>query len=240
MSRKPGKPAALPRFEGFADTTASFFGQLALNNERSWFEEHRERFQGGWLRPMEALLGEVRERLLRTYPGGALGQPKVFRIHRDVRFSKDKSPYKTNIGGILPLAREAAERSQIEVPAALYFHVSHSELFAAAGSYGMDPPTLARHRKALLDERSGRELDRIVKALQRRSMTLAARESLKRTPPGVDPAHPRAELLKMKGLIAVTTKLDRRLLTKRALVDRLVDCARACAPLNRWLLKNCF
>jgi uncharacterized protein (TIGR02453 family) len=231
-------PVAPPRFEGFADPAATFFEELTLHNDRGWFEEHKEAFQAGWLRPMEALLVEVRERLATTYPGAGLAKPKVFRLHRDLRFSKDKSPYKTHIGGLLPLAT-AGGRSQVEVPAALYFHVSHDELFAAAGLYGMDPAALARHRKALLDGRRGRELDGVLSALRRKGMTLEARESLKRPPPGVDPQHPRAELLRMKGLIAVTPELDRKLLVGRKLVDRLAEVGKACAPLNRWLLRNC-
>jgi len=233
------KTTEVPRFEGFADTSAAFFHQLTLHNDREWFEAHREAYQEGWLRPMEALLHEVRERLLRAYPGGGLGRPKIFRINRDLRFSKDKSPYKTHVGGFLPVAGPSDGRSQIEQPAALYFHVSHSELFAAAGLYGMDPATLARHRQALIDSRRGKELDRILAGLRRRSMRLDAREALKRPPAGFDSEHPRLELLKMKGLIAVTNELDRRLLTKPELVDFLVDCGRACAPLNRWLASNC-
>jgi uncharacterized protein (TIGR02453 family) len=225
-------------FEGFADAAATFFAELALHNDRGWFEENRERFHEGWLRPMEALLGEVRERLASTYPGGALGPPKIFRLHRDVRFSKDKSPYKTNLGGLLPIGGAGGARSAVERPAALYFHVSHDELFAAAGMYGMDPETLVRHRKALLDPRRGAELDRILDGLRRKKVTLEARESLKRTPPGVEADHPRADLLRMKGLIAVSPELDRKLLVKRALVEELVEFAEACAPVNRWLLKN--
>jgi uncharacterized protein (TIGR02453 family) len=235
--QKRSPSATPPRFDGFADPSARFFEELLLHNDRGWFEEHRAAYQDGWLRPMEALLAEVRERLSRTYPGGALAKPKVFRLHRDVRFSKDKSPYKTHIGGLLALAAPDGERSQVEVPAALYFHVSHHELFAAAGLYGMDPATLACHRKALLDPRRGRELDRILASLRRRGLALEARESLKRPPPGVDPGHPRADLLRMKGLIAVTPELDRRLLRSRKLVDELVGVARACAPLNRWLMR---
>jgi len=236
VSRRGSQPA---RFDGFADARATFFEELALHNDRDWFEAHREAFQGGWLRPMEALMAEVRQRLSRTYPGEALGRPKVFRLHRDLRFSKDKSPYKTHIGGLLPLAGPAGGRSQVEVPAALYFHVSHTELFAAAGLYGMDPGTLARHRKALLDPRRGRELDRILAPLRKKGLTLEARESLKRPPPGVAADHPRIDLLRMKGLIAVSPELDRRLLAGRKLVGRLAGFAAACGPLNRWLLRSC-
>jgi len=234
-----GSTAAAPRFRGFADNRATFFEELALHNDKGWFEEHRAAFEEGWLGPMEALLGEVHARLARTYPGGALAKPRVFRLHRDLRFGKDKTPYKTHIGGLLPLAGAAGGRSAVEVPAALYFHVSPTELFAAAGLYGMDPETLERHRRALLDSRRGKELDRILAALRRRGMGIEARESLKRPPPGIDPAHPRIDLLRMKGLIAVSAELDRKLLTRPALAEKLAAEAKACAPLNRWLSRVC-
>ncbi len=231
--------AAAATFRGFADSSGRFFEELTLHNDRGWFEEHREEYQQGWFLPMQALFAEVRGRLSRVYPGGAIAPPKVFRIHRDVRFSKDKTPYKTHIGGLLTLSAAAGGRSQVEVPAALYFHVSHTELFAAAGLYGMDPATLATHRKALLDPRRGKELERILAPLRRKGFAIEARESLKRPPPGVDPEHPRVELLRMKGLIAVSPELPRKLLGSERLVDRLVEVASACAPLNRWLLRIC-
>jgi len=225
------------RFQGFADTSGRFFGELALHNDRAWFQQHRERYEQGWRAPMLALLGEVRDRLGRTYPGGALGEPKVFRIHRDVRFSKDKSPYKTNIGGMLVVAG-AGGRSGVEVPAAVYFHVAFEEVFMGAGLYGMDRESLQRHRVALLDERRGGDLGRIASGLERKGFTLAARESTKRVPAGIDPAHPRAELLRLKGLVAMSPPIDRRLLARRALVDSLTEHARTTAPLVRWLLRN--
>lgn len=231
--------AAAPRFQGFADTRATFFDALALHNDKGWFEEHKAEYQQGWLEPMQALLAEVRERLARTYPGDQIARPKVFRLQRDLRFSKDKTPYKTHIGGLLLLSAPAGARSPVEAPAALYFHVSPTEVFAAAGLYGMDPGTLALHRKALIDPKRGRELDRILAPLRRRGMGIEARESLKKVPPGLDPEHPRAELLRMKGLIAVTPELPRKLLAKPALAETLAEEAKAMAPLVRWLAKLC-
>jgi uncharacterized protein (TIGR02453 family) len=226
------------RFEGFADARARFFGELLLHNDRDWFLAHRAEYEEGWLGPMKALLAEVAPRLARSYPGHRIGAPRVFRIHRDVRFSRDKSPYKTHIGGMLPIEGAQGGRSQVEVPLALYFHVAHRDLFAGSGLYGMDPQALARHRKALLDARRGLQLQRLVAALRRRGFTMEARESTKRVPAGVDPAHPRAELLRMKGLFATAPAVDRRLLVRRDLVATLVEQARAAAPLVRWLLRH--
>ena len=80
------------RFEGFPDSEARFFKQLAKNNRRDWFVAHRKDFDEGWAAPMNALLSELREKIDRHYPHCDLGEPKQFRIFRDVRFSKDKSP----------------------------------------------------------------------------------------------------------------------------------------------------
>src|SRR5215510_5164892 len=94
--------AVLPtRFEGFADRDARFFRALARNQRREWFQAHRDEYEDGWSHPMKALLAEVRDRIDGLFPQHPLAEPKVFRIHRDVRFSKDKSPYKTHIGGFV-------------------------------------------------------------------------------------------------------------------------------------------
>ena len=226
-----------PRFEGFADTRARFFGELILHNDRDWFQAHRTEYERGWLAPMKALLAAVAPRLARAYPAHRIGDPKVFRIHRDVRFSRDKSPYKTHIGGLLPIGLPRAGGSPVEVPAALYFHVSADELFCGAGLYGMDAETLARYRRAVLDSRRGAELGRIAGALERRGYEIAAREQSKRVPRGADPAHPRADLLRMKGLFASGPALDRRLLVREELVGAVAAVARGAAPLVRWLLR---
>src|SRR5437899_11400410 len=122
----PKAACATPgRFEGFADRDGRFFRALARNQRRDWFEAHRREYEHGWQAPMKALLAEVRERIDPLFPRHPLGEPKVFRIHRDVRFSKDKSPYKTHIGGYVAI--DGAGRGP-SAPAALYVHLG-----AAAG-----------------------------------------------------------------------------------------------------------
>src|SRR5439155_45688 len=78
-----GARTTAARFEGFADREGRFFRALARNRRREWFAEHRREYEEGWLTPMKALLGEVRERIDRLFPHHPLGAPKVFRIHRD-------------------------------------------------------------------------------------------------------------------------------------------------------------
>ena len=153
MARAAGADSA--RFEGFADRDGRFFRALARNQRREWFEAHRREYEDGWLAPMKALLAEVRERIDPLFPRQPLGKPKVFRIYRDVRFSKDKSPYKTHIGGYVAIDGAGEGPS---TPAALYVHVGAKEVFVAAGQYMMDPRQLAHFRAAVLDDRQGCEL----------------------------------------------------------------------------------
>jgi uncharacterized protein (TIGR02453 family) len=220
-----------PRFDGFADRNGKFFGVLARNQRREWFAMHKEEYEEGWLTPMKALLAEVRTRLEPLYDHDPLAEPKVFRIHRDVRFSKDKSPYKTHIGGYLALGGTGNGPS---AAAALYVHVGAEEVFVAAGQYMMDTGQLARFRAAVLDKR-GAELDAMLRKLTRAGYTLGSHETLQRVPRGFDLEHPRAELLKRKGLIVAFPPLPRERLVSRALVSWLVAHAKRTVPLVEWL-----
>jgi uncharacterized protein (TIGR02453 family) len=232
-------PRATPpqetRFEGFADARLSFFRAVAKHQDREWFAAHKGEYEEGWHKPMLALLAEAREKLDRAYRHCELAEPKVMRIHRDVRFSKDKSPYKTWIGGGVSIARTA---KLPEAPAALYMHVGLEEgratCFGAAGIYGMMPDVLARYRAALLDEKRGREVAGIVAKLEKKGFRVGAMETTKKVPRGVDPDHPRAELLKRKGLV-VSFDAPPSSIEKRALLAWVVERALAAVPLVEWL-----
>jgi uncharacterized protein (TIGR02453 family) len=220
------------RFEGFADRDARFFKALAKNQTREWFAAHRDEYEEGWLAPMQALLAELRGKLAPRYAREELAAPKVFRIHRDVRFSKDKSPYKTHIGGYLAVAGTAAGPAGV---AACYFHVAANELFAGAGQYMMDGEQLRRFRAAVVDPKRGTELAAILKPLGRAGFTVESYEQLQRVPRGFDPEHPGADLLRRKGLIVMYPPADRALLTSRKLVDWLATQSKKAVPLVEWL-----
>lgn len=228
------RPDALPPFRGFADTQGRFFEALLLHNDRDWFQSHRTEYEEGWARPMASLLAEVRAALAGAYGRRALGEPHVFRIHRDVRFSKDKSPYKTHVGGWIPLQTGRAATPG-EAPAAIYLQVGVQERFAGAGCWTLDPESLARLRAALLDPRRGAALARLLAPLEAAGFAPMAAETLARAPRGVDPEHPRAALLRLKGLAVSAPTVPARLLTRPELTGWLTAQARAAAPLVRWL-----
>ena len=219
------------RFEGFADREGRFFRALARNQRREWFEAHRDEYEIGWQTPLKALLSQIRERIEGLFPREPLTRTG-FRIYRDVRFSRDKSPYKTHIGGYV--ATEG-ERSGPSATAVLYVHIGAGEVFVASGQYMMDGPQLARFRAALLDDRSGTPLDAILAKLKRAGFAVGSHDVLQRVPRGVDPDHSRADLLKRKGLIVTFPDPPRALLVQPGLVDWLVRQTKRAAPLVEWL-----
>jgi len=221
------------RFEGFADDRATFFRALAKHNDREWFLALKSEFEAGWNAPMKLLLAEVRGRIDAAYAHSDLDEPKVFRIFRDVRFSKDKSPYKTHIGGYIPLKRGG--KKSTDLPMALYFHVGATERFAAAGQYMMEPESLGRFRRAVADETRGKELTKILATLEKKGFPADSHERFKRVPKGFDPGHPHAEMLKRKGLVVRFPALLPERLATPGLVKPLADACKTAAPLVEWL-----
>jgi uncharacterized protein (TIGR02453 family) len=229
----PKTAASTPaRFTGFADRDARFFKALAKHQDREWFAAHRDEYEEGWLAPMKALLAAVREKLASRYAHEELAAPKVFRIHRDVRFSKDKSPYKTHVGGYLGVEGSGAGPSGA---AALYVHVGADEVFVGAGQYMMDGEQLKRFRAAVDDAKRGPELTKILATLGRAAFSVESYEQTQRVPRGFDPEHPRADLLRRKGLFVGFPALDRALLTSPKLVDWIATHAKKPVTLVEWL-----
>jgi uncharacterized protein (TIGR02453 family) len=225
--------ARVLRFEGFADKGGTFFKRLAKNNERTWFLAHKAEYEEGWAAPMKVLLAEVKEAIDAAYTHSDLGEPKLFRIFRDVRFSKDKTPYKTQVAGIIPLARSG--KKVTDLPMALYFHVGARENVCAAGHYQMEPESLARFRVAVSEDGRGKELTKILAGLAKKGFTADTHERFKRVPRGFAPDHPRAELLKRRGLVVQFPPLPSGILADAKLSKWLATGCKAAAPLVEWL-----
>ncbi len=228
------KKAPPDAFEGFADRNAAFFFALAKNQDRDWFAAHKEEFELGWNKPMAALLAEVAAGIDSAFPDCDIAPPKLFRIYRDVRFGKDKSPYKTHTGGLL-MARSRRAESVTEVPIALYMQVG-TETFAAAGQYMMTPDSLAKFRAAVVDAKRGPELVKILTKLRAQGFEPGAYAMMANVPRGFEAQHPRADLLKYKGLIVRFPAVPTELLTSPDLVKWLSKQVQSAAPLVRWLV----
>jgi len=220
-------------FSGFADGSAKFFRALSRNMTREWFQAHKQEFELGYQQPMQALLEEVRMGADKAYTYCDLEEPKLFRIYRDVRFSKDKAPYKLHCAGVIATKLRG---KVTEVPMALYFHVGQPNSFGAAGHYMMSPSMLQGFRNAVADDKRGKELDKLLASLKKKGFTTHSYGTYARVPKGFDPEHPRAEHLKRKGLTVDFPELPKGILASPKLVPWLVTQVKAAAPLVEWLV----
>jgi uncharacterized protein (TIGR02453 family) len=212
-------------FSGFGPKALQFFHELAMRQDRQWFQEHQSVYESEVQRPMAALVTALAEELGRR--GIPLtGDPKrsMFRIHRDVRFSRDKSPYKTHAGAVL--TRDGTKNCQ----GLLYIHVSPEGSFTAAGFYHPEPEQLAALRRFIAA--SPARFQEVERALQLARLTLNRDEALQRLPRGFEdvPAGPTAENLKLKSFV-VHRELSEDSLGRPRLVKEIADFAAAALPL---------
>jgi uncharacterized protein (TIGR02453 family) len=211
-----------------------FWHELASEMSRDWFAANKQRYQDLWVMPMMALMGDVARRLAPAYRPLALGEPGLLRIHRDLRFSHDRTPYKTHIAAVLRLAGQPIAHAG---NAALYVQVGLDEDYAGVGCYQLDAARLARWRKAVVGG-PGTALLAILARLRRAGYTVGSHDDYQRVPRGFAPDHPRAELLKKRGLTCAFPEIPPGLLHEPALADWLVRHARATAPLVIWLHRH--
>jgi uncharacterized protein (TIGR02453 family) len=217
-------------FSGFSKDQVAFFKELARRQDREWFKKNKERFHAVAEQPMKDLFDELQPALARQYKGFALKPPKQFRIYRDVRFSRDKSPFKTGTSAMIGMQGGEEEGK----PAALYAHFGVSD-YAGAGHWMMPPGKLALYRKLVAEEKTGRELQKRVEALKKKGFTIESSEALKRVPPGFPADHPRAALLKLKGLGISFPRIPAAARFSRKLSGWLAARSAEAATLVTWL-----
>ncbi len=202
-------------FKGWPPEAIEFFEGLEADNSKSYWLAHRTVYEEQVKAPMEALLAEL---------APEFGEGKVFRPNRDVRFSADKSPYKTQMAG---MAGDVG-----------YLQLSARGFGVGSGMYVMATDQLDRYRQAVADDGSGGELDDIVAEIRKHGLDVTGHDTLKTAPRGYPKDHPRIELLRNKGLIAWKEWPPAAWLGTRKAKDRVVDCLHAAQPLNAWLGTN--
>jgi uncharacterized protein (TIGR02453 family) len=229
--------AAARKFEGFSAEAIGFLRRLRRNNRREWFERHRAVYETAVRGPMQALVEEMDVRLARLAPE-LTGDPRrsVFRIHRDVRFSRDKSPYKTNAACQFYHmdAGRGAGRDAAGAGAGLYFQLADGECFVAGGLWMPARPALDRVREAI--DADPDALDRMVRApaFRRRFRRLDDDGMLIRMPRGYAESHPAAGWLRYQSFTATRDLEEREVLSPR-LPEVLARDFAALVPLVRWL-----
>jgi uncharacterized protein (TIGR02453 family) len=201
-------------FRGWPAEAIAFFEGLEADNTKAYWQAHKAVYEECVRAPMEALLGELE---------GEFGPGRVFRPYRDVRFSKDKSPYKLSIAAHL---RDG------------YVSLSADELFAGHGLYMPEPGALVRYRAAVDDPTSGEALESIVATLRTSGYDVSAHETLKTAPRGYAKDHPRLTLLRQKGVTMGKSWPIGKWVSTRKAKDRVVACLRAARPLDEWIERH--
>ncbi|HEY6060281.1 MAG TPA: DUF2461 domain-containing protein [Gemmatimonadales bacterium] len=221
----------------FSSETLRFFRGLARRNEKPWFEAHRDDYEQHVRGPMRELVEEMDVRLARFAPE-IVGDPRrsIFRIHRDIRFSRDKSPYKTHIGAWF-YHRDATRKVGQDGEggsAGFYVQIAPGDSFTGGGIWMPPRPALARIRDAIAE--NPRAFARIADhpALQRRLGGLSREDALKRTPRGYAPDHPATTWLRLQSFTTGRTLSDTEAVNPR-LVTLLERQFLLMLPLVRWL-----
>jgi uncharacterized protein (TIGR02453 family) len=215
----------------FTPATFRFLKDLAANNNRPWFEMNRERYEGHVKDPALRFITDFGPRLkkisthFRADPrpvGGSL-----FRIYRDVRFSKDKSPYKTAAG----IHFRHFEKNEVHAPG-FYLHIEPGDVFLGVGIWRPDPRTATRIREAIVEDPKG--WTGAVKSRAFRDHFTLGGESYARPPRGVDPDHPLIEDLKRKDFIAMA-ELSEKSVSAPGFMKEFAALCRTGAGINRFL-----
>jgi uncharacterized protein (TIGR02453 family) len=200
-------------FAGWPEEALDFYDGLEADNSKTYWLAHKQTYDTCVLQPMTELLAELEP---------DHGEWKIFRPYRDVRFSRDKSPYKTAIGAVVGDG---------------YIQLSARGLAAGSGMYHMAPDQLDRYRQSVAADRSGAELDDVIGGIRELKIDVHGHEMLKSAPRGYQPDHPRIELLRCKGLVAWQEWPVQAWLGTRGAKKRITGFLTATAPLNGWLAK---
>lgn len=234
------RPAAADEFPGFGPGLFRFFRALARRNEREWFEAHRDEYGREVLVPLRALVDEMDARLGALAPEFTGGKRSIFRIHRDIRFSNDKRPYKENVAAWFyhrDAGREGGLGTAVRAAASFYVHLKPGECFAGGGLWTPERADLHLIREAIAERHT--EFGRLLQAKPLRAAAPLGLDRddgqvLTRVPKPWTAEHPAAEWLKHKSFTVSVPFADADVLGP-AFADRLEDAYRALLPLVRWL-----
>ncbi len=212
MDRLRRSTIAAMTFTGWPVEAVEFFEGLEDDNTKAYWTEHKAIYEECVRAPMEALLADLER---------SHGEGKIFRPYRDVRFSADKSPYKTNIAATLANGG--------------YVSLDADQFGVGTGYYMMAKDQLARFRAAIDDESEGTRFEKLVAELRAAGLEVTAHDTLKTAPRGFPKDHPRIELLRMKGCIAWQSWEIGAWLGTAEPAKRVRDFLKSARPLVGWL-----
>jgi uncharacterized protein (TIGR02453 family) len=202
-------------FGGWAAEALEFYAGLEDDNSKSYWTSHKAVYDEKVLRPMAELIEQL---------SPEFGEPKIFRPYRDIRFSADKTPYKTHIGAT--------------IGGTVYVQLSADGLGAGTGMWHLEPAQLTRYRAAVAADSTGVELEAIIAVIEKAGYEVHGHGTLKSVPRGYPQDHPRIGLLRHKGLTAWQHWEPAPWLQTASAAERLQSFFRTGAALSSWLTLN--
>ena len=209
-------PSTADQFTGFPEAALDFYDDLEMDNTKSFWEAHRETYLTAVAAPMKALTAGLTDEF---------GEAKIFRPYRDVRFAKDKTPYKTHQGAFVPKGPSTGYYVQIGAPG----------VRVGVGFYEASGPRLASIREAIVDRRRGAELEDVLATMRASGWELGG-DRLKTSPRGYDADHPRIELLRHKSMTLTKSYGFEPVIHAPELLDRVRADWREATPFVEWVL----
>ena len=201
-------------FSGWPEEALEFYEGLEADNSKTYWTGNKAVYEEKVRHPMTELLEEL---------GPEFGESKIFRPYNDLRFSKDKLPYKTHLGAMLGSG---------------YIQLSAKGLAVGDGMYGMASDQLDRYRRAVASDETGAELERVIAGIEKHGYGVHGRDVLKSAPRGYSADHHRIELLRYKGIVAWQEWPVEPWLETAAAKDHITGFLRATRPLGAWLDAN--
>ncbi len=223
-------------FQGFPPEAIQFYQQLTTNNNRDWFHAHKDRYEQAVLKPAQSFVISLGERLKLLsnaiqYDPRTSGVGSVMRIYRDLRFSKDKTPYKTHLGIVF----WEGSRKKTECPG-FYLQLEADGATLYSGIYNFPKSLLEAYRQAVVDHQLGTELEALLHSIRKAKGFNIGGSKSKRVPTGYDRDHPRKDLLCYCGLWAESPLIEPERLFRADLLDLCFDYAIEMLPLHKWLV----
>ncbi|PCI25427.1 hypothetical protein COB57_01750 [Candidatus Peregrinibacteria bacterium] len=217
-------------FPGFSKKLPMFFAQLEENNNRQWFEEHRSEYEELVKIPVQSFISAMEVPMLALRPYLYVDKRSVFRIYRDVRFSKNKAPYKP----WLSLAFWEGAGKKTENPS-FFIRIASQNILIGSGFYRFTKPMLDAFRKEITDEKGSKKFEKMVNSLKKKGFTLSG-EHYKRYPRGFDENSPNSEFLKFNSLFMIQNKpIPKEIFTKDC-IKHCVETFEQWTELHDWLV----
>ena len=225
-------------FNGIPSETLAFLAELIENNNKPWFDENRDRYEKFVIQFAQQFVSIMGEKLQKinpeiNYDTRTNGAGSYMRIHRDIRFSRNKSPYNTQLR--FKFWKGSGKKS--ENPG-FYITFEPNGGRVYCGIHLFSKEWLANYRQSVLNDQSGKDLYSIIETINKTSGYITGGESLKRVPRGYDPDHPRGNLLRLKGLWAAAPALSIQQLQSAELIDICLEQCNVMLPLLLWMASH--